>query len=161
MEFPVETAPYLVTRYTDATITVEFAAAAPPPSVVAWLSFATNHSCILKAEDHIVYRAYLPERDFSPEIYFSALQRMMTVGRIEKAAAREVASKVGGVPLRRVFAAYPGTGSAYVVVAHTFTDTAVYVPTFSYACHTWSEDDTCAVLSKFSLTSYVPTFMLV
>lgn len=147
MELLVETAPYLKTDYNSNIVSVQFAAASLPPSVMAWMNAEPSHNC-LPPDEHTMFRAYLPEGDFTPDMYFSSIQRMMTVGRIKK-YAHSVAYKTGSTPLRRTFAAYPGTGSVYVVVAKNASLPVVYVPAFSYACDLHGEDKTCAVLSKF------------
>lgn len=149
MELLVETAPFLKTTYDSNIVSVEFAAASLPPSVMAWMNAEPSHNCLLP-EQHTMFRVHLPERDFTPDMYFSAIQRMMTVGRIKK-NGHSVPFKTGAPALRRIFAAYPGTGSVYVVVAQNATMPAVYVPSFSYACDARIEDETCAVLSKYKL----------
>lgn len=67
MEFEVETAPYLKVRHSDAMIEVN-----------AQPSLGPGSSCTRDVVIHDFYRMYMPEKDFSEQIYFSAIQSMLT-----------------------------------------------------------------------------------
>lgn len=50
--------------------------------------------------------------------------------------------------MRRVYSAYPGTGSAYAMIANYGNHSSAYVTTFSYACDPFSDPDSCNLFSK-------------
>lgn len=149
MEFPVEISPFLTTLYDNAITDVSFAPASPPSNLIKkwWLN--PSYSCDMKPSpvEYNVFRKYVPERDFSEEIYFKAILSMTTVDRINENGVF-VYDKVGASPMRKLFAAYSGTGSVFVVVASTPTSESVYVPSFTYDCDASEENNTCQVLSK-------------
>jgi hypothetical protein len=51
--------------------------------------------------------------------------------------------------MRRIYSAYPGTGSVYAVIAKSGKSAAAYVPSVTYACSTVYWTDTCNVLREF------------
>lgn len=59
---------------------------------------------------------------------------------------RQVRAAVGASTLRRVFSAYPGTGSVYAIVATYGNYSAAYVPAATYACSP-SDISSCGNLS--------------
>lgn len=149
MEFPVEISPFLTTTYDQAITDVTFAPASAPPNMIKkwWLN--PTYSCDLKPSPlkYDTYRLYVPERDFSEESYFKAVLAMTTLDRIKENGVL-VYDKLGASPVKKLFAAYPGTGSVYVVVAKTPLSSSVYVPSFTYDCDASDENNTCQVLSK-------------
>lgn len=148
MEFPVEISPFLTTTNDQAITDVSFAPASPPSNMVKkwWLN--PTYSCDLKPSpvEYDTYRMYVLERDFSEETYFKAILSMTTIDRIKENGVF-IYDKLGASPVRRLFAAYPGTGSAYVVVARTPISSSVYVPSFTYDCDASDENNTCQVLT--------------
>jgi hypothetical protein len=60
----------------------------------------------------------------------------------------QVSEPLEGSQMRRIYSAYPGTGSVYTVIAKHGTATAAYVPSLTYACSTVYWTDTCDVLSE-------------
>jgi hypothetical protein len=78
MEFSVETAPYLITAYTDSVILVDSQpASAPVPRDKPPLACESQHV------QHEMYHMFLAERDFTSDTYFDALLKMMTVQDIQ------------------------------------------------------------------------------
>lgn len=73
MEYMVETAPYQQLKYNDDIVTVDAQAA----SVEGFI--CTGYEVSYK-----MYHMYLPEINYSPENYFTALQKMVTPEEIEK-----------------------------------------------------------------------------
>lgn len=71
MEFPTEIAPYQILTYSDAMITVD----AEPASI-------NGHRCEQQIVQHEMYHMYLPESDFTSEVYFSGIRNMLTVTNI-------------------------------------------------------------------------------
>lgn len=137
MEFDTEVAPYekLVAR--DGMTIVDL----QPPSPPALR--ATR--CELNPARYAVYRMYLPEQDFTPETYFSALKSMLTVNDILQNADK--ISPSGFSAMRHVHSAYIGVGSIYVGVATYEDNKAAYVPIASYACSPLLYPETCQILS--------------
>lgn len=56
--------------------------------------------------------------------------------------------------MRRVYSAYPGTGSVYSMVARFSNYSAAYVPIVSYGCDPVSGQTSCDVLSKIHFQFY-------
>lgn len=141
MEFSVETAPYLITTFTESVIRVDSQpASAPVPRRKPALP------CESQPVKHDMYHMYLPERDFSSETYFDALLKMMTVEDIQL-NGRKVPEPLEGSQMRRIYSAYPGTGSVYSVIAKSGGSAVAYVPSLTYACSTVYWTDTCDVLN--------------
>lgn len=149
MEFQVEMSPFLQMRYSDAVTEVDFAPAAPSLPIFSSLKITPDSMCNIKPSPlrYTMYRMYLPERNFSEDLYFSSLKMMMTRGRILQ-NGKSVPDKYGGSSMRHIFASYPGTGSVFAVVAETEDGRTVYVPSFTYFCDVEGDND-CRVLSKF------------
>jgi hypothetical protein len=61
----------------------------------------------------------------------------------------QVPEPMEGSLMRRIYSAYPGTGSVYAVIAKSGTLASAYVPAVSYACSTVYWTDSCVVLSEF------------
>ena len=53
--------------------------------------------------------------------------------------------------MRRIYSAYPGTGSVYSVIAKSGRSAVAYVPSLTYACSTVYWTDTCDVLSELTV----------
>lgn len=51
--------------------------------------------------------------------------------------------------MRRIYSAYPGTGSVYAVIARSGISATAYVPSLTYACSALYWTDSCDVLSEF------------
>ncbi|KAG8221861.1 hypothetical protein J437_LFUL003237 [Ladona fulva] len=139
----VETAPYLEISYSRSVVRVDVQAPSPPEDSIETCSFMS-----VNVE---MYHAYLPERDYSSETYFATIQEMLTVNRIRK-HAHQVRETVEGPKMRRIFSAYPGTGSVYAVIAtyEGMNDNyySAYIPAVTYACSTMSWADSCEVLTS-------------
>ncbi|GLV37223.1 hypothetical protein CBL_01947 [Carabus blaptoides fortunei] len=130
MEFPTEIAPYQKLTYSDAVITVD----AQPASI-------NGHRCEQQIVQHEMYHMYLPESDFTPEVYFSGIKNMLTVTDISYYGTQ--ASRPGNGFLRRLYSAYKGTGSVYVIIANIMGQTSAYVPIVSYACDPLNLAESC------------------
>jgi hypothetical protein len=61
----------------------------------------------------------------------------------------QVSEPLEGSQMRRIYSAYPGTGSVYTVIAKHGTSATAYVPSITYACSIVYWTDTCVVLSEF------------
>lgn len=63
----------------------------------------------------------------------------------------QVPEPLEGSQMRRVYSAYPGTGSVYSVIAKSGRSSVAYVPSLTYACSTIYWTDTCDVLSELTV----------
>lgn len=63
----------------------------------------------------------------------------------------QVPEPLEGSQMRRIYSAYPGTGSVYSVTAKSGNSTVAYVPSLTYACSTVYWTDTCDVLSELTV----------
>jgi len=63
----------------------------------------------------------------------------------------QVPEPMEGSQMRRIYSAYPGTGSVYSVIAKSGRSAVAYVPSFTYACSTVYWTDTCDVLSELTV----------
>ncbi|XP_048512047.1 transmembrane 7 superfamily member 3-like isoform X3 [Athalia rosae] len=141
MEFDTEIAPYHKLTVTDSTVKVDIQPGASPKSK------GIPVPCEANAVQHEMYRLFLPEQDFTSSTYFSSIVDVLTVQGI-RANSRKIPSSATGSKMRRVYSAYPGTGSVYAALAITGNNTAAYVPAFTYACSPSNWMDTCQVLNS-------------
>jgi len=63
----------------------------------------------------------------------------------------QVPEPLEGSQMRRIYSAYPGTGSVYSVIAKSGMSAVAYVPSLTYACSTVYWTDTCDVLSELTV----------
>lgn len=63
----------------------------------------------------------------------------------------QVLEPLEGSQMRRIYSAYPGTGSVYSVIAKSGKSAVAYVPSLTYACSTVYWTDTCDVLSELTI----------
>lgn len=63
----------------------------------------------------------------------------------------QVPEPLEGSQMRRIYSAYPGTGSVYSVIAKSGRSAVAYVPSLTYACSTVYWTDTCDVLSELTI----------
>jgi len=63
----------------------------------------------------------------------------------------QVPEPLEGSQMRRIYSAYPGTGSVYSVIAKSGRSAVAYVPSLTYACSTVYWTDTCDVLSELTV----------
>jgi len=63
----------------------------------------------------------------------------------------QVPEPLEGSQMRRIYSAYPGTGSVYSVIAKSGGSAVAYVPSLTYACSTVYWTDTCDVLSELTV----------
>lgn len=63
----------------------------------------------------------------------------------------QVPEPLEGSQMRRIYSAYPGTGSVYSVIAKSGRSAVAYAPSLTYACSTVYWTDTCEVLSEFTV----------
>ncbi|KAK0183280.1 hypothetical protein PV327_001335 [Microctonus hyperodae] len=146
MEFEVEIAPFQKLNQTDAIVRVDAQPASEPK-----INDKQN-SCDKNLIEYQSYRLYIPRGDFTNETYFSLIIKMLTVdGIIDNGV---VSPNISASPLSRIYSAYPGTGSVYVIIATFDNYSAAYVPQFSYACGPVSNSDTCYLL-KTSLSKFL------
>ncbi|PSN33848.1 hypothetical protein C0J52_24247 [Blattella germanica] len=140
MEFSIETAPYLILDFTESTVSVNSQpASAPVPR-------NKSPHCETQVVEYEMYHMYLEERDFTSLTYFDALQKMMTVHDIQL-YGRKVPESSEGPKMRRIYSAYPGTGSVYAIIAKSGTTASAYVPALTYSCNIAYWSDTCEVLN--------------
>ncbi|KAK3922525.1 Transmembrane 7 superfamily member 3 [Frankliniella fusca] len=135
MEFEVETAPYLKVSYSDAMV-----------EVTAQPSVLPGRACALDMVSHDVYRMYMDEKDFSAEAYFAAIQSMLSPNDILNNGSLSPLPIHGSI-MRRLYSLYAGTGSVYVVLAHSLSGSAAYVPAVTYGCSAIYFTDSCSVLT--------------
>ncbi|XP_068623092.1 transmembrane 7 superfamily member 3-like [Battus philenor] len=125
MEFQPPVSPYLHVSYTKDYVLVESASARD----------TTDPLCTsLNNANVIFYLMYLPERKFDSDTFFEGIRNMMTLDNIIE---NGVVVPETTWRMRRMLSAYPGTGSIYVAVAYSSTNSSaysVYVPTYTYAC---------------------------
>ncbi|XP_063986386.1 transmembrane 7 superfamily member 3-like isoform X2 [Diachasmimorpha longicaudata] len=140
MEFSIETSPFLRLSASDSMITVD----AQPASSIG--PNGKQLPCEKNLVTYETYRLYVPEWDFTSETYFATIPKMLTVESIIKFGKR-VPPKLSTSQMRRVFSAYPGTGSAYAMIATFKNSSSAYVPVFSYACSPLSSLKSCSLLS--------------
>ncbi|XP_046394170.1 transmembrane 7 superfamily member 3-like [Ischnura elegans] len=141
MVFPIEISPFLGISYDKIVVRVDLQAASSP---------SIFESCEYSSVELEMYHSFLPERDYTPSTYFRQIRRMLTVDRI-KSNGVKVNDPLEGASMRRVFAAYTGTGSAYGIVA-VYEENgkryeSAYIPAVTYACSTVLWADTCQVLT--------------
>lgn len=144
MEFPVLVSPFFQTTYTSSLVQADFAPASPPFILFLPSTDRCNPEFPIK---HTLYYRYNSEKDFTKKSYFNSIKSMLTVGHILKNGFVAV-EKLTTSPMRRIFAAYPGTGITLVVVSSYLNHTSVYVPSFTYACNALNETNMCPVLGK-------------
>jgi hypothetical protein len=77
-EFSVQTAPYLITTFTESLIFVD---SQPASTAVAYDKL--HPPCESQQMQYEMYRMFLPEGDLSSHTYFSALLKMLTVQDIQ------------------------------------------------------------------------------
>lgn len=135
MEFEVEIAPFLKVSYSDAMVEVTAQPAVLP-----------GRSCALDMVSYDVYRLYIPEKDFSAEAYFLSIQSMLTPNDIISYGSVSPVPTYGSI-MRRLYSLYAGTGSVYVVLAHSLSGSSAYVPAVTYGCSAIYFTDSCSVLS--------------
>ncbi|XP_015115944.1 transmembrane 7 superfamily member 3 isoform X2 [Diachasma alloeum] len=140
MEFSIETSPFLRTSVGNSMIMVD----AQPASSIG--PNGNQLPCEKNFVTYETYRLYIPERDFTSETYFATMSRMLTVDNIIKFGKR-VPPAVSTSQMRRVFSAYPGTGSVYAMIARYKNSSVAYVPAFSYACSPLSNPESCSLLN--------------
>lgn len=142
MEFPVEVSPFLIVNHTDDFEEVDFAPASAP-LILNNALLPLNNECKLNESQliHEMYYLNFPENDFTNETYFKMLKSLMTISQIKKNAVL-AKHKLSSPPLQRIFASYPGTGKAFVVVSHFQGHSSVYVPSFTYGCYGFDECST-------------------
>ncbi|KAJ8676594.1 hypothetical protein QAD02_012381 [Eretmocerus hayati] len=133
MEFDVEKSPFQKVMYDEATITVD-AQPASIPRIGNIQPLCENYPL-----QHKAYRMYMPEQDSSNETYFLSIASMLTVQDMKK-NGDFVPVPVFGSPMRRVYSAYPGTGSVFGMLTYFSNTSSAYVPIVSYGCDatTWS-----------------------
>ncbi|XP_048512046.1 transmembrane 7 superfamily member 3-like isoform X2 [Athalia rosae] len=148
MEFDTEIAPYHKLTVTDSTVKVDIQPGASPKSK------GIPVPCEANAVQHEMYRLFLPEQDFTSSTYFSSIVDVLTVQGI-RANSRKIPSSATGSKMRRVYSAYPGTGSVYAALAITGNNTAAYVPAFTYACSPSNWMDTCQVLRNIGISVFL------
>ncbi|XP_043268733.1 transmembrane 7 superfamily member 3-like [Venturia canescens] len=138
MEFDFEVSPFQKLQFTDATVTLEAQPASAPRGIGP---LCESPSVKLRR-----YRMFLPEREFKQETYFSGIQKMTTVQSILE-NGEEILPALDASSVRRVFSAYPGTGSIYAMIATYGNHSSAYVPAVSYACSPLSSPSSCGNLN--------------
>ncbi|XP_003705452.2 transmembrane 7 superfamily member 3 isoform X1 [Megachile rotundata] len=141
MEFDTEIAPYAKVLTRDGMITVDVQPASVP------LNKTAVSMCDKNPVTHDMYQVYLPQQDLSSKTYFAYITNMLTVNDIIE-NGQKISTPDLFKPLRRIFNAYIGTGSVYVTVATYGTQSAAYVPAFSYACDPAEFPTSCQVLDN-------------
>lgn len=141
MEFDTEIAPYAKVLTRNGMIRVDVQPASVP------LNSTAVPMCDKSPVTHATYQLYLPQQDLSTETYFLYITNMLTVKDIME-NGQQISTPDLYNPLRRIFNAYIGTGSVYVTVATYGTQSAAYVPAFSYACDPVGYPTSCQVLDR-------------
>uniref|UniRef100_A0A0C9RKG7 TM7SF3 protein n=1 Tax=Fopius arisanus TaxID=64838 RepID=A0A0C9RKG7_9HYME len=140
MEFNIETSPFLKISAGNSVLNVD----AQPASSIA--PNGKQLPCEKNQVTYETYRLYLPGWDFTSETYFSSISKMLTVKNITEFGQRVPPAALAS-QMRRVFSAYPGTGSVYVMIATYKNSSSAYIPAFSYACSPLSNPESCSLLS--------------
>lgn len=130
MVYNTKFAPYQVVSYDDYMIQVD---AAP----------ALDSSCNIAYPHLDMYHMYLPEGNSDINVYFNAIEKLMTVDGIKK-YARKVSDSANYKSFRRYYSAYPGTGSLYAIIAISGNGNSAYVPAVTYACDVNNWDESCS-----------------
>lgn len=164
MEFDIEVSPYQRLMLTNSTIIIDSQPASAP------LINGLKLPCEKNLVTYETYRLYTDESDFNNETYFSTIIKMLTVDDIIQNAVKvfiylclclfmlklinilikiifQIAISAGKSPMRKVYSSYPGTGSAYVMIATFGNHSSAYVPIFSYGCTPFSTEISCDYLS--------------
>ncbi|KAH0558327.1 transmembrane 7 superfamily member 3-like [Cotesia glomerata] len=139
MEFDIEISPYQQLMLTNSTIIIDSQPASAP------LINGLKLPCEKNLVTYEIYRLYTDESDFNNETYFSTIITMLTVDDIIKNAVK-IPTSASRSPMRKVYSSYPGTGSAYVMIATFGNHSSAYVPIFSYGCTPFSTEISCDYL---------------
>ncbi|KAG7204770.1 hypothetical protein KM043_005179 [Ampulex compressa] len=139
MEFDTEIAPYKKLLVRDEMIIVDTQPASVP------VDDGREPNCEKNPVKLEMYRMYLPEQDFSPDVYFEAIGSMLTVEDVRR-NGHQIPSPIVSSPMRYVFSAYKGIGSIYVAVATYRNYSSAYIPAFTYACSPVLYLETCHML---------------
>ncbi|XP_074108403.1 transmembrane 7 superfamily member 3 isoform X2 [Cotesia typhae] len=141
MEFDIEVSPYQRLILTNSTIIIDSQPASVP------LINGLKLPCEKNLVTYETYRLYTDESDFNNETYFSTIIKMLTVDDIIQNAVK-ISISAGKSPMRKVYSSYPGTGSAYVMIATFGNHSSAYVPIFSYGCTPFSTEISCDYLKS-------------
>ncbi|KAK2715555.1 transmembrane 7 superfamily member 3-like [Artemia franciscana] len=155
VEFSVELAPYLHTRFNNYSITVEH-----QPALSPYPKRSSRPSCENEFLEYELYHSYLSPMEFTEELYF---QKILQMSDLE--TAREIGREIrlfGFAPkTRSKFANYPGIGQVFsvVVTSKLSNVSSVYVPAASYGCDPVLEE--CQTINTpFSKSLAAASFMI-